>query len=200
MIYYHVRVSIDGERHDEVKTDISDEVLESQFLSPYRTAQPITINGRSIPSASIQRIRITTSEVPISDIIERVKVEERASQAIVLGGPSYAWRAASKADDVTDQFITGPPGMSSAPLPSTEPAEPDHSTSQPSSRGASLPNSVFIVTGRDSDATAALVATIRSLGIQIVEWSRLLRRRAFPAHTLVKSLQLAYKWPPPLLS
>ena len=78
MTYYHVRVSIDGERHDEVKTDISDGVLEGQLLSPYRTAQPITINGRSIPSTSIQRIRISTSEVPVSEIIERVKVNAHA--------------------------------------------------------------------------------------------------------------------------
>src|SRR5664280_2214267 len=131
MTYYHVRVSVDGERHDEVKTDISGEVLESQFLSPYRAARPITVNGRSIPSASIQRIRISASEVPISDIIERVKVEERASKAIVLGGPSYAWRAASKANDVTDQFITGSPGIPlPAPLPATESAEPDPSTTE----------------------------------------------------------------------
>jgi predicted nucleotide-binding protein len=178
MAYYHVRVSIDGERHDEVKTDVPDDVLESQFLSPYRAARPITINGRSIPSASIKRIRISTSEVPIRDIIERVKVEERSSNAILLGGPSYAWRAASKANDVTDQFITGPPGMASMPLSITEPAELDSSASEPA---IPPPNSVFIVTGRDSDATTALVATIRSFGIQIVEWEQAVAKTGLPS-------------------
>ena len=89
-----------------------------------------------------------------------------------MGGPSYAWRAAAKADDVTDQFITGPPGAALVAPPVKEPTDLDPSTPEAAPLDASSPNSVFIITGRDSDATAALIATIRSLGIQIVEWEQ----------------------------
>ena len=48
-MYYHVRLSVKGQRHDEIKVDINEETLERQFLNPYRSGTPITVNGKSIP-------------------------------------------------------------------------------------------------------------------------------------------------------
>jgi len=57
MTFYHVRISVDGQRHDEVKTDIDEDTLERQFLAPYRGGGSITLDGKTIPIASVKRIR-----------------------------------------------------------------------------------------------------------------------------------------------
>jgi hypothetical protein len=57
MTYYHVRITVQGEKEDEVKNDIDEETLENQFLRPYRSGAPITINGRVIESNQLARCR-----------------------------------------------------------------------------------------------------------------------------------------------
>ena len=68
------------------------------------------MNGRVVEPANLERLRISRSEEPSSVIVERIKASDRQSSVAMLGGPSYSWRAASQAEDVTDEFIVGPPG------------------------------------------------------------------------------------------
>lgn len=77
--YFHVRISVEGEPHDEVKTDLDYETLDRQVLEPYRTGQSITINGKVLPLEDVTRIRISHSEEPSSQIIGRLKPKDRAS-------------------------------------------------------------------------------------------------------------------------
>ena len=41
MVYYHVRISVEGVRHDEVKTDMNDETLDHQILEPPHAAPEV---------------------------------------------------------------------------------------------------------------------------------------------------------------
>lgn len=185
MVYYHVRISVEGVRHDEVKTDMNDETLDHQILEPYQSGRPITINGKTIPLDAVERIRISTSEVGSAQLIEHIKAADKQSSVVNLDGPSYAWRAAARATDVTDQFITGPHG------PAIDPVSP---TSVTTSRGGLKPetigeldglaaaaSSVFVVAGRDSKAVAAVVALLRALGLRIVEWEHAVARTGLPS-------------------
>ncbi len=176
MPYYHVRISVRDERHDEVKTDLDAETLEQQILEPYRKSSPITINGKVLPLDAVSRIRISKSEEPSASIVERLRSRDRNSQVVRLGGPGYQWRAAGAATDVTDEYIAGPPGadlvVSSANALETS---PDGAEQPPADR-----RTVFIVAGRDQAAVGAVVATLRALGLRIVEWEHAVAKTGLP--------------------
>ena len=108
---YHVRITQkSNQSHDETKVDLTEEQLQERFVEPYKQGGPILINGKTIPPHDIDRIRISKSQDPSSKIIETIKYEDSLSSVAVIGGPSYKWRAAAKAEDITDEIITGPPG------------------------------------------------------------------------------------------
>jgi Predicted nucleotide-binding protein containing TIR-like domain len=178
MPFYHVRIGVQGQRHDEVKNDIDEGVLETQFLAPYRAGKPITINGRVVRPDQLVRINISVSDVPAEQIIQQLRLEDRSSSVFAVGGPSYEWRAARRAKDVTDQFITGPPG---AEIPSTPSSDTSSSyTDKWEISGPGDKRSVFIVSGRDNEATAGIVHVLRAMNLRIVEWTHAVLRTGVP--------------------
>ena len=125
----------------------------------------------------LERIRISKSDVPIDDIKRRIRSEDQESGVAVLGGPSIAWRAAARASDVTDEFITGPPGgMPESSGSERESVDEDSLNGE----GSSNQSSVFVVTGRDSTATAAVVAVLRAMGLRVVEWDHAVAKTGLP--------------------
>ena len=173
-MHYHVRVSVTDQQHDEVKTDLTAEELDQQFLAPYREGRPITVLGKTIQLADVQRIRVSSSDEPASQLIEEIKALDRTSSIVRMGGPGYSWRAAARAQDVTDQFITGPPGEGGSlrgaenePVPSVAPED-----------GPGL--KVFVVAGRDNELIDAVVAFLRALGLQVVEWEHAVAKTGLP--------------------
>lgn len=166
MALYHVRITVAGEQSDETKLDLTDDELEQQFIAPYREGRPITVNGRVVEMSDLERIRISASDRSARDFIPRLEAEDRASSVVVFGGPSYAWRAAGRAQDVTDQFITGPPGSAAS-------ADAD-----PKLRRVSVPagpgdgRTVFLVHGRHQQLRSAMSQFLRSLDLKIIEWEQ----------------------------
>lgn len=171
MSYYHVRVTIKGEKTDEVRLDLTEEELERLVLMPYRQGLTITLNGRAMSSGDVQRLRISKSEVPSDYIKSQVEAERSASGVVVIGGPSLAWRTAARANDVTDQYVTGAPGYESGveAIPS-----PVRTEANMDSR------SVFLVHGRDLEAAAAVKDLLRSLGLRVIEWEHAVARTGTP--------------------
>jgi len=181
--YYHVRITVANERRDETKLDLDEETLERQFLAPYRAGKPIIVNGKTIPTSELERIAVSTSEVHSANTIAHLEHEDQMSRVAVLGGPTYAWRAAARAKDVTDQFITGPPGhedqgvISAAAIPGRT-AEAASASDSESQRGPA--DAVFVVSGRDNAATSALTQVLRALGLRIVEWEHAVAKTGLP--------------------
>lgn len=169
MPLFHVRFSVAGDRSDEVKLDLSDEQLAQQFLEPYREGRPITVNGRVIELSDLARIRIASSKHSAGDFIPLIQAEDRASSVAMIGGPSYTWRAAARARDVTDQFITGPPGQ-----PTTLGTEGN----DPKLRRVTVPSgpgdgrTIFLVHGRDHQVRDAMAQFLRSLDLKVIEWEQ----------------------------
>ena len=114
MEYHHVRVTQKSDRSpDEVKLDLTREELEERFLAPYRKGLPIVIGGKSIQKDDLERIRINKTDQDSNHVAKVVEEERRrriVNGILDIGGPSTAERIASKGEDVTDEFITGPPG------------------------------------------------------------------------------------------
>jgi predicted nucleotide-binding protein len=174
--YYHVRVTAKGETHDETKLDLDETTLENSFLAPYRSGGSITVNGRTILLSNIDRIRISVSSEPSTAIMPRLREELASSRVVTIGGPSLEWRVAAKARDVTDQFITGPPGTLSNEAPVVSRLDSEIRTPL----GPGDRRSVFVVAGRDSAAISAVLSFVRSLGIRVVEWDHAVARTGLP--------------------
>ncbi len=152
MPFYHVSLTVQGEDHDEIKNDVSEEVLETQFLAPYRAGRAITINGRVVRPDQLIRIRVLVSNV--------------------------LWNATSEAADVTDQFITGPPG---AEVPSTPSVGGINSLAGSNAiSGPGDRRSVFIVSGRDNEATTGVIHVLRAMNLRVVEWTHAVLRTGVP--------------------
>lgn len=173
MTYFHVRISVRGQKHDEVKLDMDLNTLEQQILDEYRTGAPMTVNGKTIRVEDLERVQVSTSEEPSEQIIERLRAADRSSRVVRLGGVGYAWRAAARATDVTDQFITGPPGSQVPALERSVGPEQKIATGADS-------RAIFIVAGRDSMAINAVVDLLRALGLRIVEWEHAVARTGLP--------------------
>ena len=176
---YHVRISIAGERSDETKLDLTEEQLEQQFLAPYREGRPITVNGRVVKLEDLERIRVSRSERSAREFIPQLQAEDRASPVAVIGGPSYSWRAAGRAEDVTDELIDGPPGQGSGMLGNTPEGNPRlRRVTVPSGPGDG--RSVFLVHGRNGATAAAMTSFLRSLDLRVIEWEQAVRLTGEP--------------------
>lgn len=156
-MFFHVRFELHSRiSTEELKADMTQEELETRILTPYGLGEPIIINGRTIRANDIERIQITQSDVPTSDIIPILEREDRNSSVVVLGGPSYEWRAAGRSADVTDEYIKGPPGyLSGSRETALAPSKPSD-------------DSVLVVHGHDHALKTALEAFLRELGLNPV--------------------------------
>lgn len=108
--YYHIRLSTTSRSRDEVGLDLSEDELEAKFLSPRREGQPIVMNGTVISLDDITKIRITRTQQPSHVLRSVVQHEQARTDLVIIGGPSTDWYIAKKGEEVTDQFITEPPG------------------------------------------------------------------------------------------
>ena len=153
-MYYHVKISIKDKSYGEVKTDLNKEELQARFLTPYEEGNPIIINGKTIRLKDLERIQISKSENPISSLIQKVKREDAQSAVAVVGGYSYKWRAAGKAENITDEYIKGPPG---------------YKAQEEEKEGSSLSSSskkVFVVHGHDHELKNDTDVFLRNLNLE----------------------------------
>lgn len=172
---YHVRLTVRGEERDEVRLDLDRERLEQQFLRPYREGRTITVNGRSVASVEIQRIRVTGSAESAETFRPAVEQQLRGSSVVTLGGPSMAWRLAAKGRDVTDDLISGPAGYAIDQVNIQLGGSGQPLAVAAGAKGPGDRRSVFLVHGRDASAAAAMRDLLRAFGLQIIEWEHALQ-------------------------
>ena len=171
MELYHVRVSVAGQNHDEVKLDLSRDQLNEQFLEPYGLGLPFTVNGRVVQTSDLERLRVSTSVGPARTFLPKIKAREAASGVFVLGGPSNAWKMANYAEDVTDDLIKGPPGWNrDSVATATDDDAKVRRVTVPSGPGDQ--RSVFLVHGRNIEIANAMKEFLRSLDLRIIEWEQ----------------------------
>lgn len=160
MAYYHVRINRrSAKSSDVVKLDLSEEELRTRFLDAYYAGDTITTGGQAIGPADINYIRINRTVEDSSILRPRVVAERRYNRGALA--VSDDWYVARTGDDVTDQFIVGPPGSGKSVK----------SRSRVSSVGADR-RAVFVVHGRDIAARDAMFQFLRSLDLRPIEWSQ----------------------------
>src|SRR5581483_1089356 len=108
--YWHVRVEVKDplDTSEVLAVDRSREWVEERVLAPRRAGGPITIRGRELAWSDIQNVFITRSTAPVASFIPRIEAEDAQSGVLMIGGPSNTWRAAARAEDMTDELIDSP--------------------------------------------------------------------------------------------
>ena len=193
MMYYHVRITPKSRQSysdDEVKLDLTLEELEERFLAPRRKGVPIAINGKTIAMGDIERIEISETQQDSETIrpiveseIEMAKQERRANGVFsLLRRPSVPWLIANKGNEVTDKFITGPPGSES----DSDVARGEHPRPPTDAR------EVFVVHGRNEPARKAMFEFLRAIGLRPLEWSEAVRATNRPSPYIGEILNAAF--------
>lgn len=180
--YWHVRVEArDAPPGSEIVVlDQTRDWIEQRVLEPRRRGEAIALQGHELAWADIEYIRITRSQVPSEQLIAQVRAEDQASSVAFIGGPSYRWEAAAKAEDMTDKLITGPVGSASS--------ESDQDESE-----AADPRKVMVVHGRDEEARRAMFDFLKAIGLLPQEWSELVAATGSGAPYIGEVLENAFQ-------
>ena len=165
-MFYHVL--IDRAILNVTALNLSKELLEARVLQPYRLGTTMTLSGRSIEATEIRRIRIFETEAREWDSIDHSHVFEGK-----LGPPGI---------EVTDQYISGPPGVSREVASETPAIELPSSDSR----------DVFVVHGRNEQARDALFAFLRAIGLHPLEWSEVTQATGKPTPYIGQILDTAF--------
>jgi predicted nucleotide-binding protein len=131
---------------------------------PYRSGRPITTAGKTFRPEEIERIQINYTEQDSSVLFPIVREEQRAAAArsgvVMIGGPTYAWYVAARGENVTDEMIAGPPGYQADEVAAGR-------------SGAVDPRNVMVVHGRNRAARDAMFEFLRAIGLEPLEWDKL---------------------------
>ena len=150
MDYYLVRIyQMSNPLRWESKSDLTREELERRIVVPYRMGRPITVNGKTIRTDDIDRVRVYRTD--------------HSWQAMCLmaddGGRNVDTIFAEMAENVTDDWITGAPGSGSS-IEATDNMRPHDVVDE---------RTVFVVHGRNDEAQKALFIFLRSIGLRPLE-------------------------------
>ena len=152
-MYYHVKIRQKSSKvTDELKLDLSEEKLLSQFIVPYENGENIFVNGRTIPLEDIERIKINKTEMNSAELIPIIRAK-RPKKAIAPQ-ISDKWLVTKEGEDVTEDFIKGEPGYKKKKLgEKMEEVKP-------------ASNHIFIVHGHDDGMKQAVARTLEKLDLK----------------------------------
>ncbi len=173
---YHVHVVLkEPKAKSETKLGLSEEQLRERILQPYEEGRPFIINGRTIAPDNIDKIQISRGTEPVEQLLARAEAEERASPVAVIGfGDMKPYSAFASCEDVTDEFILGPPGYKVAPAGSRN-----------GEFKAAHGKRVFIVHGHDHGLKNGVARFIEALGLNAV----ILHERPDQGQTVIEKFE-----------
>lgn len=110
---YHVYVQLHSPQNDsETKLGLTEAQLRERVLTPYGKGRAFVLNGRTIESGNIHSLKVSRGLTPVDQLLARATAEDRASPLLIIGGHDpVPYLAFSYCEDVTDEFILGPPGF-----------------------------------------------------------------------------------------
>ena len=126
MKYHHIILGFSGS--DAVVSDdlmdLSEQDLRKLFVEPYKKGQSILVNGKVVATADIRSVLIIRTAREKSaerdalnrQHLERIDRMNRESDSVVILSPGHGYEPediAEAGEDVTAEFIKGPPGYAS---------------------------------------------------------------------------------------
>ncbi|UXI02587.1 nucleotide-binding protein [Photobacterium sp. TY1-4] len=175
-MYYHIKIKPKSDKsYCEMKTDLTEEQLLARYIDPYEKGLPIVINGKTVNPEEIERILIYKSDKIIESYIPSIRAESLNSSIITLGGPSYRETAVSRSEDITDDYIAGPPGYKKELF---ESQNKKHQIPTDKSK-------VFIVHGHDEAAQVKAARFVEKLGLEAI----ILHEKASSGRTIIEKIE-----------
>ncbi|GGB81493.1 hypothetical protein GCM10011352_04050 [Marinobacterium zhoushanense] len=156
-MYFHVVINSKTKKSVEIyKNDLSEEQLIQGFVEPYETDEHIMVQGRAVPPSDIEKISIYKSQKSSKELIQAIKYRDSSSSVLFLGGPSYGLQAATEGENVSDEYIKGPPGYKKQ--------KKQIQTSKQKSKNQL--NNVFVVHGHDDAFKNDCESFLHGIGIK----------------------------------
>ncbi|PKO47588.1 MAG: hypothetical protein CVU29_01715 [Betaproteobacteria bacterium HGW-Betaproteobacteria-22] len=175
-MFYHVIIQPKSDKlYGEYKTDLTREQLISRYVEPYELGKPILINGKTVMPHDIERITFHYSDKTIESYVPAIKAEDMNSRVTIIGGPSYIQRAINRSNDVTDEFIAGPPGYKSKLVNNNAAIEFERIDR----------SKVFIVHGHDQAAQSKTARFVEKLGLEAI----ILHEKASSGRTIIEKIE-----------
>jgi predicted nucleotide-binding protein len=177
---YHIVIKAKSAPWDEEpKVDLTRSQLEARYLRPYQEGRPIVTGGKTIGVGDLEYMRIYSTNRCHKSLLALVR-KERETETIRIAVSDVEYMLMKKAKDVTDHFITQPPGkLERSRDQAHKPAVPDS-------------RAVFVVHGRDEKAKRALVAFLRSIDLRPLEWSEAVEATRKPTPYVGEVLDKAF--------
>ncbi len=180
MSWYHVIIVQNSTSAEEVRLDYTLAELQQRVVDPYRSGRPLTVNGKTFAPNEIERVTITKSDDVSSNVRRTVQI---SPQARWLTTPKAIDKhLVNSAENVTDEFIDGPPGSALERAPQSGQAlRPPANTRE-----------VFVVHGRNLAARDALFEFLRAVDLHPLEWSESVRATGKPTPYIGEILDVAF--------
>lgn len=152
-MYYHVKIRQKSSKgNDELKVDLSEEKLLSQFIVPYENGENIFVNGKNIPPEDIERIKINKTEMNSAELIPLIR--SKSPKKAIAPQSSDKWFVTMEGEDVTDYFIQGPPGYKKT------------KSNKQIIESVSQNDQIFVVHGHDKEMKQYVARTLEKLGLK----------------------------------
>jgi len=154
---FHLRISLKGNANNsEYKLDLTKEQLMEKYIKPYNEGVPFIINGKTIDPMIIDRVHINETMHMSNKYLPVLQAKRYENNVISIVPIEYDLTKLE--NDVTDEFILGPPGHQRRAVESENIIETDKKT-------------IFVVHGRDEKIRKSVFAFLRSIGLNPLEWS-----------------------------
>lgn len=157
--YYLVRIRDSKRRQVEVIGELSHDFVRSRVIDPYEEGLPITLKGVTYQIKDIDSLEIATTDSSFDELVD-IQTARSVSKRISANRHSQEVWAFTLANDVTNDFITGPPGSRRT----GRDAQGFAATTSDRTR-------VFVIHGRDMVARQGVIILLQSVGLRPIEWS-----------------------------
>jgi predicted nucleotide-binding protein len=172
--YYHVELETGLYMPPAIRLDLTEAELEQRYLVPRAEGSPLVVKGSTIPLDDIARITIRRSIEPSSTASEHTTWN---------AGAIETWEEAifpQLGEDVTDDYVVGPPGSAARRV--QQPA-------RAALGGSGSPAPVFIVHGRDQARLYEVVRFLEKTTTPDSVEVRILNEAANAGQTLIEKLE-----------
>jgi predicted nucleotide-binding protein len=175
---YHVRITRGREYTLALDKDAT--WIERTIVEPRQRAEPIFVSGRTFTWDEIGEIRIAETDWASAQLVPQIHAERRTWDVIALE-LSDEWYVVEQGRDVTEDFITGPPGTVTS---NNNPAATTFAANR---------KSVMVIYGHDEEANTALFNWLRAIGLQPKEWGQLVHASGSGSPYIGQVLEQAFQ-------